>query len=50
MADETGLATLKEVRDYFGISGKEMIVEWRKLTDEDKRNLRTGLGDGTLSY
>ena len=47
---EDGLATLKEVRDYFGITGKEMIAEWRKLTDADKRELRAGLGDGTLTY
>jgi hypothetical protein len=49
---EDGLATLKDVRDYFGITGKEMIAEWRKLTDADKRDLRSGLaGDSpTLTY
>jgi hypothetical protein len=43
-------ASLKEVRDYFGIDGKQMIAEWRKLSDRDKVELREGIGDGTLTY
>jgi hypothetical protein len=50
MPEDTTLATLKEVRDYFGISGKDMIAQWRHLTDEDKRQLREGLGNGTQTY
>ena len=51
MADtETNIASLKEVRDFFGIDGKQMIVEWRGLTDLDKAQLRQGIGDGTLTY
>lgn len=50
MAEDTVLATLKEVRDYFGINGKDMIAQWRNLTDDDKRQLREGLGNGTFTY
>lgn len=50
MSDDTTLATLKQVRDFFGLDGKEMVAEWRKLTDTDKTDLRTGIGNGTLSY
>lgn len=51
MSDDTPtLATLKEVRDFFGMDGKTMVAEWRKLTDADKADLRRGVGDGTLTY
>jgi hypothetical protein len=44
------LASLKDVRDHFGLDGKEMVAQWRKLSDADKRDLRAGVGDGTLNY
>jgi len=44
------LASLKEVRDYFRLDGKEMVALWRKLPDTDKRDLRAGVGNGSLSY
>lgn len=50
MPENAQQASLKEVRDYFGIDGKQMIVEWRSLTDKDKADLRGGLGNGTLTY
>lgn len=52
MTDDNGnkLASLAEVRDYFGLSAKQMMSDWRKLTEDDKRQLRAGLGDGTLTY
>lgn len=47
---DTQQASLKEVRDYFGLDGKQMVAEWRKLSEQDKADLRGGLGDGTLTY
>lgn len=47
---EQNIATLKDVRDYFGLDGKQMVAEWRKLSEKDKADLRQGIGDGTLTY
>jgi hypothetical protein len=45
-----GLATLKEISDFFGFSGAQFRAELSKLTDADKMQLKTGIGDGTLNY
>lgn len=42
--------SMKDVRDYFGMSGQDMIKEWKALTDEDKVQIKQGIGDGTLTY
>jgi hypothetical protein len=49
-ADSPKLASLAEVRNFFGMDGKEMVSSWRKLTDQGKTDLRTGIGNGTLTY
>lgn len=51
MSDET-LATLKDVREYFGMTVGQFRDEWTKqgLTDADKIAIRTGLKNGTLTY
>lgn len=46
----TPTASLKEIRDYFGLDGKQMVAEWRKLSETDKTQLKTGIGSGTLNY
>lgn len=45
-------ATVKEVKDFFGMTLAEMKKEWinGNLTPEDKRQIMEGIGDGTLSY
>lgn len=43
-------ATLKEVMAYFSMSPSEFTPEWRKLTSQDKEDLRKGIGDSSLSY
>jgi hypothetical protein len=45
-------ATLKEVREFFGMSLPEFRAEWTQggLTADDKAQIRAGLADGTLSY
>lgn len=44
------LASLKDVRDFFGLDGKEMVAQWRKMSDADKHDLRAGLGNESLTY
>lgn len=44
------LASLADVRDYFGLNGKEMVSQWRKLPETDRVALRTGVGNGTYTY
>lgn len=44
------LATMSEVRIYFGMNATEFRAEWTKLTSESKTQLRTGLGNGTFNY
>lgn len=43
-------ATMKQIKDYFGLSSKEMADAWRMMTDKDKADLKNGLGDGSLTY
>lgn len=44
-------ATINEVRAYFDIAtAAEFTKEWRALSDADKTDLKTGIGDGTLTY
>lgn len=52
MSDETGLASLKIVREFFGMNVGTFRDEWTKqgLTDDDKREIRKGLADGTMTY
>ena len=42
--------SIKDIRDFFGMTAKDMIREWKLLTEESKDQIRTGLGNGTLTY
>jgi hypothetical protein len=48
MAETT--ATLKEVREYFGLTMPEFRKQWTELDSESKTQLRDGIGNGTLTY
>lgn len=43
-------ATLKEIREYFGMSMADFRAEWVPLPDKDKAELKAGIGNGSLSY
>lgn len=46
-------ATLKQISEYFRLPGqtlKEFTADWQKLSDEEKDQLKLGLGNGTLTY
>lgn len=50
---KTVQATLKQVADYFRLPGqtlKAFTEEWKALSDEDKDQLKSGLGNGTRTY
>lgn len=46
------VATVKTVKEFFGMTMAEMKAEWIKggLTDEDKAQILEGLGNGSLTY
>jgi hypothetical protein len=49
----TAQATLKQVADYFRLPGqtlKAFTEEWKLLSDEDKEQLKSGLGNGSMTY
>jgi hypothetical protein len=41
---------IKEVMNYFGMKSGEFMTQWRKLSDQDKADLRGGVLNGTLTY
>jgi hypothetical protein len=43
-------ASVKDVKDYFGMSSKEMMTEWKALDDKSKAEIKAGIGNGTLTY
>ena len=45
-------ATLKDVREFFGMTVGQFRDEWTKqgLTEQDKREIREGIGNGTMTY
>jgi hypothetical protein len=47
-------ATIKDVADFFGkLPGqtlKGFSDEWKALSDEDKSQIKEGIGNGTLNY
>lgn len=43
-------ATLKDVMAYFNMTPAEFTPDWRKMTADDKAQLRQGIGDGSLTY
>lgn len=55
------LATIKQVADFFKIGGGKVSDdprnsltafshEWKALTDQDREQLKTGIGEGTFTY
>lgn len=48
--DDPTLATLKETKDFFEMSAKEFLPEWKELSDAAKLQIRKGLKDGSLNY
>lgn len=45
-------ATVKDVKEFFGMTLTEMKNEWVKggLTAEDKEQIMVGIGNGSLTY
>lgn len=43
-------AGLKAVMAFFGMNAKEMMKEWKALSDKDKVDIQKGLADGSLTY
>lgn len=46
-------ASIKVITDFFkkqGVTLKDWQTEWKDLPEEDKEDLRMGLGDGSLTY
>lgn len=47
------IATIKQIADFFRLEGEtlsDFSAQWKALPDEDKAQLREGLGNGTLNY
>ena len=44
------LASLNDIRTYFGMNGAEFRKEWSALSVKDKADLKRGIGNGTLTY
>lgn len=45
--------SIAKIKDFFGLNGKTLKAfteEWKALTDEDKAQIKQGIGDGTLTY
>lgn len=40
----------KRIIEFFGMTAGEMIKEWKLLTDEDKKQIREGILNGSLTY
>ena len=46
-------ATLKQIAEFFRKDGEtlsQFAEEWKSLSDKDKADLKSGLGDGSLTY
>ena len=48
-------ATLKEIREFFNSPDRPMTlstlkVDWNDLTEQDRTDLKAGIGNGTLTY
>jgi len=49
MADDKK-ATIKEIKDFFGMTMPEMKNQWTPMPDKVKDEIRTGIGNGSLTY
>jgi hypothetical protein len=47
-------ATIKAIKEFFGLRPgdtlKSFTAEWASLSDQDKEQIREGIGNGTLTY
>lgn len=43
-------ATLKDIREFFGMDMPTFKREWLALTAQDKAQIKAGLSDGSLTY
>ena len=43
-------AGVKELKEFFGMDAATFMREWKELSDEDKADLKKGVGDGTFTY
>jgi hypothetical protein len=51
MTDTVKPATLAETAKFFGYKNlAKFRADWSQLTDKDKTDLRTGIGNGTFDY
>jgi hypothetical protein len=41
---------LKPIMEFFGMSAKEMMTEWKQLTPKDKEEISSGIQSGSLTY
>lgn len=43
--------TIKDMKDFFGYAKlADFSADWKKLTEQDKADIRKGLADGTFNY
>ena len=49
-ATATATVTLKDMIAYLGYTTAEFMKGWKKLTEQDKADLRQGFMDGSLTY
>lgn len=42
--------TIKDITAFFGMTPREMVKEWKELSDTDKADIRSGLQNGSLTY
>jgi hypothetical protein len=43
--------TLKDVKEYFGYSTlSEFSQDWKKLSEDERQQIKSGLENGSLTY
>ena len=42
--------SLKAIMAFFGMTAKDMVKEWKMLSDKDKQQIREGIENGSLTY
>ena len=50
MPTESGRNLLKELREFFNMPAGDFAREYKKLSDQDKKDLKAGIENGTLTY
>jgi len=49
-ATEERQAGMAEICKFFGMKLPQFRAEWSKLSDQDKADLKKGIGNGSLTY